>query len=345
MSAQPGFENPVLLAELDERITTLPILVLCAHNRCNCRCVMCDIWKREESIGITAEDMERHRESLRRLSVERVVLSGGEPLMSRDLHALCTFFRDLNIRLTLLTTGLLLQRRAAEVAALFDDVIVSIDGPPAVHDAIRRVNGCFDLIRSGVAAVRAQRLAMRISCRTTVQKLNHASLRETVRSVKGLGLDGVSFLAADVTSEAFNREGTWPDDRRSEVALSVEEVLCLEEEVERLIAEFADDIGRGYIAESPGKLRRIVASFKARLGQVRAKSPRCNAPWVSAVVEADGSVRPCFFHPAVGNIGDASLEEVVNGARARAFRRELNVESNPICQRCVCALYRSRVGQ
>ena len=51
--------------------------------------------------------------------------------MNRDLHALCTFFRELNIRLTLLTTGLLLQRRAAEVAALFDDVIVSIDGPPA----------------------------------------------------------------------------------------------------------------------------------------------------------------------------------------------------------------------
>ena len=345
MSAQHGFENPVLLREFDERISTLPILVLCAHSRCNCRCVMCDIWKREENIGITAEALQRHRESLRRLSVERVVLTGGEPLMNRDLHALCTFFRDLNIRLTLLTTGLLLQRRAAEVAALFDDVIVSIDGPPAVHDVIRRVHGCFDLVRSGVAAVRARRPAMRITSRSTVQKLNHACLRETVRSVKGLGLDGVSFLAADVTSEAFNRAGTWPVDRQSEVALSAGEVLALEEEVEQLIAEFADDIGGGYIAESPAKLRRIVASFKARLRQVKAESPRCNAPWVSAVVESDGSVRPCFFHPAVGNIGDASLEEVVNGARARAFRRELNVESNPICQRCVCALYRSRASQ
>jgi MoaA/NifB/PqqE/SkfB family radical SAM enzyme len=345
MSAQTGFENTALLAELDERITTLPILVLCAHNRCNCRCVMCDIWKREENIWITAEDMERHRESLRRLSVEQVVLSGGEPLMNRDLHALCAFFRELNIRLTLLTTGLLLQRRAAEVAAQFDDVIVSLDGPSSVHDAIRRVNGCFDLIRSGVTAVRAQQPAMRITSRSTVQKLNHASLRETVRSAKAIGLDGVSFLAADVTSEAFNRAGAWPDDRQSEVGLSAEEILALEEEVERLIAEFADDIDFGYIAESPAKLRRIVVSFKARLGQVRTESPRCNAPWVSAVVEADGSVRPCFFHQAVGNIGDASLEEVVNGARARAFRRELNVDSNPTCQRCVCSLYRPRAGQ
>src|ERR1700685_4353434 len=128
MFAQHGSKDPVLLAEVDQRITTLPILVLCAHSRCNCRCVMCDIWKREANIGIEAGNMERHRESLRRLAVERVVLSGGEPLMNRDLHALCTFFRELNIRLTLLPTGLFLQRRAAEVAALFDDVIISIDG-------------------------------------------------------------------------------------------------------------------------------------------------------------------------------------------------------------------------
>ena len=144
-------------------------------------------------------------------------------------------------------------------------------------------------------------------------------LRETVRSVKGLGLDGVSFLAADVTSEAFNRAGTWPDDRQSEVALSAGEILVLEEEVEQLIAEFADEIDGGYIAESPAKLRRIVASFKARLGQVKAESPRCNAPWVSAVVEADGSVRPCFFHPAVGNIGDASSGRSCQWSKGTSF--------------------------
>src|SRR3984957_6213065 len=147
MSAQHGFENPELQGKLDGRITTLPILVLCAHSRCNCRCMMCDIWKRDENVSIAAVDMERHRESLRRLSVEWVVLSGGEPLMNRDLHAVCTFFRELNIRLTLLTTGLLLERRAAEVASLFDDVIVSLDGPQEVHDVIRRVKGGFELIR------------------------------------------------------------------------------------------------------------------------------------------------------------------------------------------------------
>jgi MoaA/NifB/PqqE/SkfB family radical SAM enzyme len=341
MFAQRGSENSVLLEEHDERITALPILVLCAHNRCNCRCLMCDIWKREEDFGVTAADLERHRESLRRLSVEWVVLSGGEPLMNQALHALCTFFRELNIRLSLLTTGLLLKKRAAQVASLFDDVIVSIDGPQSIHDNIRRVKGGFELIRSGVAAVHAVRPEMKITVRTTVQKLNHASLRETVRTVKELGLGGISFLAADVTSEAFNRPLLWPGERQSEVALSNAEVRALEDEVEKLIAEFSAEIRSGYVADGPAKLRRIVASFKAHLGQGTPQSPQCNAPWVSAVIEADGGLRPCFFHRVVGNIGNATIEEVVNSDMARAFRRDLNVETNPVCRRCVCSLYRS----
>src|SRR6202041_2726453 len=118
------------------QLTSLPILILNAHTRCNCRCVMCDIWKREDNDQIKVEDLERHRASLQNLGVRHVVLTGGEPLLHNDLTALCGFFRELKIHLTLLTTGLLLVKRAAEVATLFDDVIISIDGPQEVHDAV-----------------------------------------------------------------------------------------------------------------------------------------------------------------------------------------------------------------
>jgi MoaA/NifB/PqqE/SkfB family radical SAM enzyme len=301
---------------------------------------MCDIWKRQESTSITAADLERHRDSLRRLSVEWVVLSGGEPLMHSNLGDLCTFFREMNIRLTLLTTGLLLARRAAAVAALFDDVIISLDGPPEIHDAIRRVKGSFNLIRSGIATVREIRPVMRITARTTVQKANYPYLQETILSAKSAGLDGISFLAADLTSEAFNRAVAWPSERQSQVALSEEEVAVLEGEVEAIIARFAADLDDGYIAENADKLRKIVTHFKAHLAQATYRSPMCNAPWVSAVIEANGDVRPCFFHRVLGNIRDSSLQEIINGEDAQIFRRDLNVAKNPVCQRCVCALYR-----
>jgi MoaA/NifB/PqqE/SkfB family radical SAM enzyme len=316
----------------------MPILILNVHSHCNCRCIMCDIWKRETHEQVRVADLDRHRASLRNLGVRQVVLSGGEPLLHSDLRALCRFFREENIRLTLLTTGLLLLKRANDVSALFDDVIVSIDGPREVHDAIRRVHGAFDVIAQGVAAIHKQKPEMRIICRTTVQKANHRYLRATVTAARMLGFASISFLAADLTSEAFNRPLVWPGERQSEIALTLREVAELEDEIEQLILEHGDDIRRKYIVEAVEKLRRIPRRFREHLGQASPESPICNAPWVSAVIEVDGSVRPCFFHRAIGNISSSTLEEVVNGDAARLFRQSLNVRENSTCQRCVCSL-------
>jgi MoaA/NifB/PqqE/SkfB family radical SAM enzyme len=341
MSVQVESDTEVL-ANPAGQIFDLPILVLNVHSRCNCRCVMCDIWKREESAEIHAHDLERHRESLRRLSVRWVVLSGGEPLLHKDLGSLCSFFHQLNVRLTLLTTGLLLTKRASEVAELFDEIIVSIDGPETVHDAIRRVKGAFLLIESGIAAVHRHRPLMRIAGRTTVQKGNHRQLQETVAIAKRIGLDSISFLAADLTSEAFNRPLLWPVEKQNEIALTTSEVQVLGQEVEDLIANYAEEIHTGYITENASKLRRISAHFAAYLGLTKPQAPQCNAPWVSAVVEADGSVRPCFFHRTIGNIHASDLEHIVNGWSALDFRHTLRIPENPVCQRCVCSLNYSR---
>jgi MoaA/NifB/PqqE/SkfB family radical SAM enzyme len=321
-----------------QRLASLPILILNVHNRCNCRCVMCDIWKREANVEIKAEALERHRESIQQLGVEHVVLSGGEPLLHSDLHSLCGFFRKLGVRLTLLTTGLLLKKRAEAVASLFDEVIVSLDGPPTIHDEIRRVKGAFQLIQDGVAAVRILAHDMPIHGRSTVQKINHHLLRKTVEAAKQLQLTSISFLAADLTSEAFNRPLIWPGERQNEIALTDQEVSVLEQEIESLIKEHEDDIAFRYIAEAPDKLRRIPLHYRGYLKQMAPEAPICNAPWVSAVVEVDGTVRPCFFHRSIGNLNDSTLEEVINGDSAMEFRSSLQVNDNPTCQRCVCSL-------
>jgi MoaA/NifB/PqqE/SkfB family radical SAM enzyme len=321
-----------------EQITQLPILILNVHSLCNCRCVMCDIWKRETKEQIRVESLERHRLSMRRLGVRQIVLTGGEPLLHNDLAALCTFFRDQRIRITLLTTGLLLLKRASEVATLFDDIIISLDGPREVHDSIRRVNGAFDLIHEGVAAVRRRNPSIPITCRTTVQKANHRHLREIVTVAKTWCLNSISFLAADLTSEAFNRPLIWPAEKQNQIGLTLNETIALEVEIEQMIQDFEMDINRRFIAESPTKLRTISRRFREHLGQLSPQAPLCNAPWVSAVVEIDGEVRPCFFHNSIGNMTHSALEDVLNGDRARTFRASLNVETNAICKRCVCSL-------
>jgi Fe-coproporphyrin III synthase len=309
----------------------MPILILSPHNRCNCRCVMCDIWKITEAREMSAEELRRHVTSIDQLGVEWVVFTGGEPLMHSDLFRLCGILRERAIRISVLSTGLLLARHAAAIAENVDDVIVSLDGPPEIHDCIRRVPGAFASLQAGVRAIREIRPEFPITARSTVQRMNFNHLRATVAAARTLGLDEISFLAADLTSTAFNRPDGWTPERLTTVALSSEDTSGLEREIEALAG--SGECG-GFVAESPAKLRRILHHFRGA-----AVAPACNAPWVSAVVETDGVVRPCFFHPPVGQVdANTSLLDVINGKDATAFRASLDVASNPICRRCVCSL-------
>jgi Fe-coproporphyrin III synthase len=326
-------------AALSHRIQALPILVLFPHNSCNCRCMMCDIWRIRQVREITVQDLALHLESIRALRVRWVVFSGGEPQMHTDLAALSRLIRAEGIRVTLLTAGLLLEAYARSVVDTIDDVIVSLDGPREIHNQIRGVPKAFDRLAQGVRALRKLRPDIPVCGRSTVQKANYMYLRETVQTAQQIGLDSISFLAADVTSEAFNRPGGWTAERQNGIALDAEDVGWLEEEIESLIREHRDDITSGFVVENAEKLRRIALHFREHLGQRPAVAPPCNAPWVSAVIEADGTVRPCFFHRALGNIREKALIEIVNGEAAVDFRRRLDIPNDPVCQRCVCSLH------
>ena len=214
-----------------------------------------------------------------------------------------------------------------------DDVIVSLDGPREIHDEIRRVPGAFDRLVEGVAAIHRASPECPVSGRSTVQAGNAPHLRGTVEAARWVGLRSISFLAADLDSTAFDRPLAWPDSRKAALA---PDLSALEREIECLIAEYPAD---GFVLEAPQKLRRILSHFRACHGLESHTAPRCNAPWVSAVWEASGDVRPCFFHPAIGNTANGTLAQIVNGAEAAAFRERLNVADNAVCRRCVCSLY------
>lgn len=320
-------------------VKSLPILVLYPHSRCNCRCLMCDIWKTDTARELTVADLDRHAADIEKLGVEWVVLSGGEPLMHSDLTGLCRFFRQRQIRITVLSTGLLLERNAEKLAAAVDDIIVSLDGPPDVHDRIRRVPAAFARLAAGIRAIHRIQPGFPIAARCTVQKLNCRHLRATTCAAQSLGLRSISFLAADTTSTAFNHPDGWTEPEQNAVRLSGEDLESLTEEVEALISEWEES---GFVLESPAKLRQIVRRLSVPLGLAEPAAPSCNAPWVSAVLETDGTVRPCFFHPPIGKVGAQSLSEVLNGPQAVAFRQNLDVASNPVCRQCVCSLKWSR---
>lgn len=327
------------LALRTHRIYTLPILVLMPYSGCSCRCVMCDIWKSTAVDVLPVEAIRAQGSALRRLGIEWAVLSGGEALLHPRFDDCCRVLRESGVRrISLLSAGLLLEQHTREVASLCDEVIVSLDGGRATHDSIRGIVGAYERLDAGIRAVRALDPSLRITGRCVVQRRNYRALPDVIAATRALGLDRISFLAADVSATTFDRT-TWDHNRAAEVALSLDEVREFERVLDTTLAQHADALASGLVAESPETLRRMAQYYAALQHAAPFPAVRCNAPWVSTVIEADGSVRPCFFQPPLGNVLERPLDEILNAPPAIEFRRSLDIPHNPICCRCVCSLY------
>ena len=322
---------------MSHRLESLPILALSVHSACNCRCVMCDIWKANaDKREISLEALEQHVDAIRGLHVQRVMLTGGEPLLHQNLWALCRLLQDQRIRITLVTTGLLIEQHAADIARVVDTVVISLDGDRESHDAIRRVKGGFDRIAKGVATLRAQPSTPRLIARSVVQRGNFRSIEQTVASAHGIRFDELSFLGADVSSQAFNRPEPWPGERLAEVIVANEDLIDLQASIEKAVMALPDLFSCGFVVGGRASLDRIHDYYRAIARRSELPAVECNAPWVSAVLEPDGRMRPCFFHPPYEAVGD--LEGMLNSPQAIAFRQSLDVDRDETCRRCVCSL-------
>jgi MoaA/NifB/PqqE/SkfB family radical SAM enzyme len=300
---------------------------------------MCDIWKGNNNVKQLEEaDIDKMLESMRKLNTKIVVMSGGEALMHPNFFRLCEIIKSRNISITLLSTGLLLKKFASEIIAKTDEVIVSLDGSKEVHDKIRNIPNAFDKLKEGLQELKRLNSKFRVTARCVIQKENFEDLLLVVDAAREIGIDQISFLTADLTTDAFNRSELWGEEKVNEVRLSPEELERFNQVIEKLIETHSQDFNTRFIAESPEKIRKFYEYYAAFQGLTQFPPVRCNAPWVSTVIEADGSVRPCFFHEVIGDIREESLAGIINSEKSITFRKNLDVSNNYICKKCVCSL-------
>jgi Fe-coproporphyrin III synthase len=324
----------VKVGELANRTIVLPVVICFLTSRCNSRCVSCDWWKSAGADDLTLKEIEGVADALVPLGTRLVVFSGGEPLLRPEVFEAAAMFRGRGMALHLLTSGVLLERSASDVARWFSRVIVSLDAPTEeLYRAIRGV-AALTTIERGVA--RLQRLApdVLVTARATVHRMNFRELPRLIEHAKAMALDGISFLPADVSSTAFGRESP---DRSASLTLGAAQIGEFADLVDEIIADRPDDFASGFIQESPEKLRRLPQYYAALAGLAQFPPVSCNAPHVSVVIEADGAVRPCFFHQTIGSIRREGLDSIVT-RNLRAFRADWSADTNPVCSRCVCSI-------
>jgi MoaA/NifB/PqqE/SkfB family radical SAM enzyme len=321
------------------RISTLPIVILMPHSACNCKCVMCDIWKGNHHIKqLTKNDIESLLQTLKKFETCEVVMSGGEALLNQHFFTFCGILRKEKINITLLSTGLLLKKHATDLLKWVSNIIVSLDGDEETHNRVRNIPGAFAIMKEGIQHIHSRNPDYKITGRTVIHRQNFRSWPAIIQQALDLGLKQISFLPADVSSQAFNREEVWDQPRQQEILLKESELPELNTIIQKLIQDMEPLFRNRFIAESPAKLQNIYSYYAAFYGRNPFPYKKCNAPWVSTVVEADGTVRPCFFHEQLGNIHENSLDEILNSPEAINFRRNLNTNSNDICNKCVCYL-------
>lgn len=319
-----------------DHIQALPIVILMPHSACNCRCVMCDIWKDNKNLKqLTEEDIKGLLDSFKKLGTQQVVMSGGEALLNPNFFKFCEILSKQEIKISLLSTGLTLKKNAEQLVQYVNDIIVSLDGDEETHNYIRNIPDAFQKLKEGAKEIKIQNLKFKITGRTVIHKINFRKWEAIIDSAKEIGLDQVSFLPADVSSHAFNRDVLWSDQRQHDILLDKEELAELKRIIENIIVNPSYN---GFIAENPEKLRKIYSYYAAFYGLNPFPYKKCNAPWVSAVVEADGTVRPCFFHDPIGNIRENSFEKIINSETGIRFRKDLDMDTNNTCVKCVCYL-------
>jgi MoaA/NifB/PqqE/SkfB family radical SAM enzyme len=316
------------------RRPTLRLLVLEISDRCDQRCAHCQIWSVRSAAAAPLALVDRLQivDDALRAGAREALLTGGEPLLSEDLWPVAERLSEGGARLMLATTGMQLERHATSVARLFSEVYVSLDGGRAsTHDGLRGV-ASFARLGKGIAALRAASPRPTIVARSTLHRSNVGELLDIVAAARRLGVDHVSFLPIDARSAAF---GGRPDDRAALVPTETQ-IRALEEATSTLQKDA--QLRDGFILETPTKLRRLARHLAASGGRGRHERPRCDAPRWSSVVTVDGALKPCFFHPSVGDVGQGLVAVRASRAYADALAR---IEApNDICESCVCPKWR-----
>jgi MoaA/NifB/PqqE/SkfB family radical SAM enzyme len=333
--AKAGLAAQVQMQQYHHRLHVLPVVVVYLNNICDSRCGTCEIWKNNETVRVSAERqmsaalLEEIYESLRNWQPRQILISGGEPVLHPQFsHAVVRFAaiaRDVGV----ITNGLKLGDCAGEALEKASAFYISFDAPDrATYAAIRGIDGFEKLAR---APERLHRLASRpkIVARCTLQRGNIRRIPDLIARARRLGFDTISFLGVDVTSQAFSRDRHGASNI-SAIQPAAEDLAAMEETIDS-----SELMSEPFVEGGVARLKRILQYFRALLGEAEFPLVRCNAPWVSVVIETTGAIRGCFFQPVIGDFRS------INGQAALDFRRNLDVKSNATCRRCVCSKWLS----
>lgn len=288
-------------------------------NRCNFRCRMCPQWNRgtheREEDYCRFEDMKRIIDQMKHLGIWNLGISGGEPLMRKELlFQVLKYANQQGIYTHFGSNGWLITE---EVLREYDaigggHISLSIDGIGETHDAIRGVKGAYKKAVSVLEAYQKLRLKnVSIKVNTVMSDRNLDEILEVVELARRYGaaifIQPFDDLSYDVKYEHNGRideSFKLREENMKKAAAVVLNLLAVKKE------------NKGLILNSARYLENIPEYFADKF---KTRRP-CLAAYKNLSIDPFGNVIPCGFLGPVGNIKWQTIMSVWNGRRMREAR-------------------------
>jgi cyclic pyranopterin phosphate synthase len=287
-------------------------------DRCNFRCVYCmpkEIFGKDfqflpRAEILTFEEIERLVRIFVSLGVQKIRLTGGEPLVRRDLERLVEKLSKIgDLDLTLTTNGSLLSQKARSLAAAgLKRVTVSLD---SLDDATFKAMNDSDFpvakVLAGIEAAHAAGLAPIKINMVTKRGVNESSIVPMARYFKGTGMTLRFIEFMDVGST-----NGW---RLDDVVPAREIVSMIDREMplEPIQAGYRGEVAARYRYKDGGGEIGVISSVT---------QPFC-ADCTRARLSADGSLYTCLFatqgHDLRSLVRSAATDEEITHAIAAVW--------------------------
>lgn len=242
--------------------------------RCNARCKHCHLGGQIDKENETAT-AQRYGEICRELKPVVAQVSGGEPLLRKDLEQiLYALKRPKGTPFIILTTnGVLLTKEKYNALreAGVDEFSLSLDYPDDRHDDFRGIPGLFNRIKNLLEEIQSEKhKAIALSC--VVQSQNFRNLIELAEFARHWNVK-MNFSTY-----------TWLRTNKKEYMIPKEDLSEFKEVIHQLL-----DYKRKYktIVTSDYIFKNMVEFFE------RESFPGCRAGERFLIINPDGSLSPC----------------------------------------------------
>jgi len=248
---------------------------------CNARCSFCDYWKTKKE-----DRLEDYLPLVKRLSPLHVSITGGEPLLRKDLAAIIRRLREGDfIYLSLITNGsLLTEARAVEIwDAGLHQLGISLDFLDERHDRHRGIPGLYSHLEDLIPRLVKNTPIDNISLQTIIMDENLDQILPIAERAAAWGVK-VSY-STYCSHKNSNESGKIQGKRIIKLRETIEELLKAKKRL-------------GNILSSDFYLSRIPEYFeKGAMGGCLA-----GRKWIQ--ITPDGSMKPCSEFPVAGKWTD-----------------------------------------